>query len=82
MIHRVEPVYPPDAVTARVEGTVVVEATVDEDGNVISVKVLRSIAPLDQAAIGAVSQWRYSPLRVNNEAAQFVITVNVSFRLH
>ena len=82
LVHRVEPVYPPDAVTARIEGTVVVEATVDEQGNVIAVKVLRSIGPLDQAAIHAVSQWRYSPLRVGGEAAQFVLTVNVSFRLH
>ena len=82
VIHRVEPVYPPDAVTARVEGTVVVEATVDEQGNVIAVNVLRSIGPLDQAAIDAVTQWRYSPLRVNDEPAQFVLTVNVSFRLH
>ena len=82
VLHRVEPVYPKDAVAARVEGVVVVEATVDEQGNVIAVKVLRSIGSLDQAAIDAVSQWRYSPLRVNNQPAQFVLTVNVTFRLH
>ena len=82
VLHRVEPVYPKDAVAARVEGVVVVEATVDEQGNVIAVKVLRSIGSLDQAAIDAVSQWRYSPLRVNNQPSQFVLTVNVTFRLH
>ena len=82
VLHRVEPVYPKDAVAARIEGVVVVEATVDEQGNVIAVKVLRSIGSLDQAAIDAVSQWRYSPLRVNNQPAQFVLTVNVTFRLH
>lgn len=82
VIHRVEPVYPPDAVTARIEGTVVVEATVDEQGTVQHVEVLRSIPELDQAAINAVRQWRYSPLRVNEQGAQFVITINVSFRLH
>ena len=82
VLHRVEPVYPPDAVAARIEGVVVVEATVDEQGNVIAVKVLRSIGSLDQAAIDAVSQWRYSPLRVNDQPAQFVLTVNVTFRLH
>ena len=82
LVHRVEPVYPLDAVAERVEGTVVVEATVDEQGHVQEVRVLRSIGPLDQAAIDAVMQWRYSPLRVNDQVARFILTVNVSFRLH
>ena len=58
LVHRVEPVYPPDAVADRIEGTVVVEATVDEQGRVEGVQVLRSIGPLDRAAIDAVMQWR------------------------
>jgi len=82
LVHRVEPAYPPDAVAARVEGTVVVEATVDETGQVQEIRVLRSIASLDQAAIDAVMQWRYSPLRLNDQPARFILTVNVSFRLH
>ena len=82
LVHRVEPAYPPDAVADRVEGTVVVEATVDEQGRVEAVRVLRSIGPLDQAAIDAVMQWRYVPLRVNDQSARFILTVNVSFRLH
>ena len=82
LVHRVEPVYPPDAVAKRVESTVVVEATVDEQGHVQEVRVLRSIGSLDQAAIDAVMQWRYSPLRVNDQVARFILTVNVSFRLH
>ena len=63
-------------------GTVVVEATVDEQGHVEAVQVLRSIGPVDQAAINAVMQWRYSPLRVDDVPARFILTVNVSFRLH
>ena len=82
LMHRVEPVYPPDAVADRVEGTDVVEATVDEQGHVEAVQVLRSIGPLDQAAINAVMQWRYSPLRIDDVPARFILTVNVSFRLH
>ncbi len=82
LVHRVEPAYPPDAVAARVEGTVVVEATVDERGQVQEVRVLRSIESLDQAAIDAVMQWQYSPLRLNDQPARFILTVNVSFRLH
>ena len=82
LVHRVEPVFPPDAVADRIEGTVVVEATVDEQGHVEAVRVLRSIGPLDQATIDAVMQWRYSPLRVNDQLARFILTVNVTFRLH
>ena len=82
LVHRVEPTYPPDAVAARLEGTVVVEATVDDQGRVRDVKILRSLGALDQAAINAVMQWRYSPLRVNDVAAHFLVTVNVTFRLH
>ena len=82
LIHRAEPVYPASAVAARVQGTVVVEATVDERGHVTDTRVLRSIAALDQAAIEAVMQWRYSPLHVNDQPVQFILTVHVSFRLH
>ena len=82
LIHRVEPIYPPEAVAARVDGTVVVEATVDEQGIVQEVRVLRSIGPLDQAAKTAVMQWRYTPLRVDDQPTSFILTVNVSFRLH
>ena len=82
LVHRVEPVYPPNAVADRVEGVVVVEATVDDQGHVQEVRVLRSIGPLDQAAIDAVMQWRYLPLLVNDQPSRFVLTVNVTFRLH
>ena len=82
LIHRAEPVYPASAVAARIQGTVVVEATVDERGHVTDTRVLRSIAALDQAAIEAVMQWRYSPLHVNDQPVQFILTVHVSFRLH
>ena len=80
-MHRVEPVYPKEASAGRIQGTVVVEATVDERGQVQDVRVLRSIAQLDAAAIAAVKQWRYEPLTVDGQPASFVITVNVSFHL-
>ncbi len=81
LIHRVEPVYPKEASAGRIQGTVVVEATVDEQGNVQDVKILRSIEQLDDAAIAAVRQWRYEPLTVDGKPASFVITINVSFHL-
>jgi protein TonB len=81
LIKRVEPVYPPLAVAANLEGTVILDAIVDEEGQVTDVKVLRSAGVLDKAAMEAVMQWRYAPLMLNGLAAKFQLTVVLSFRL-
>ena len=59
---------------------VILEATVDETGAVTDTRVLRSHGVLDQAAVDAVAQWRYEPLRLNG-TAQPLLTVTVSFSL-
>lgn len=82
LIKRVEPVYPPMAVQAFITGTVILEATVGEQGAVEDVKVLRSAsALLDRAAIDAVRQWRYEPLQLNGIRTRFILTVVLSFNL-
>ena len=81
LVSRVEPVYPRLAVSAHVQGVVILEAVVDREGRVESVKVLRSIPLLDDAAAAAVRQWRYSPLLLNGRPERFVLTVTVSFSL-
>ena len=82
LLHRVEPVYPEIAVNARVRGTVILEAQVDQEGHVVDLKVLRSASPLlDNAAIAAVKQWRYRPLVLNGQPQQFVLTVVLTFNL-
>jgi periplasmic protein TonB len=66
LLHRVEPTYPDVAAMAQLSGLVILEATVNTDGCVDSVKVLRSRHPLlDKAARDALMQWRYSPLVLN-----------------
>ena len=82
LVSRVEPVYPPLAVRAHVQGVVILEAVVDRQGRVESVTVLRSIPLLDAAAVEAVGQWRYSPLLLNGQPERFVLTVAVSFSLN
>ncbi len=79
LIHRVEPKYPDFAAQAQIEGLVILEATVDVEGRVQSVEVLRSHGLLDQAAIDAVKQWRYSPLVLNGKPFPFILTVTVRF---
>lgn len=81
MIKRVEAVYPQIARQARVGGTVIVEATTDINGRVLTVKVLRSIPLLDQAAVDAVKQWVYEPFLVNGKPREVSFTVAVPFDL-
>jgi protein TonB len=82
LVSRVEPEYPHVAVSAHVQGVVILEAVVDREGRVEHVEVLRSIRLLDAAAIAAVKQWRYSPLLLNGNPERFVLTVTVSFSLN
>jgi len=81
LVDRVAPRYPDLAVQARVHGTVILEAAVDEDGHVREVRVLRSIPLLDAAALEAVRQWHYSPLSLNGEPQPFILTVTVTFNI-
>jgi protein TonB len=81
LVRRVEPDYPAIAVHAKLSGTVILEATVDTEGYVEDVRVLRSIGLLNAAAIDAVKQWRYSPLVLNGIPTPFILTVTLTFSL-
>ena len=81
LLKRVEPIYPDIAVMAKVTGTVILEAVVATDGSVQSVKVLRPVKFLEQAAIDAVTQWRYKPLVLNGVPTPFVLTVTLTFSI-
>jgi|APFre7841882724_1041349.scaffolds.fasta_scaffold24857_2 protein TonB len=80
-IRDVMPVYPDIAMRARVAGMVVLEATIDAQGKVVNLRVLRSVPLLDQAAIDAVRQWEFTPTRLNGVAVPVVMTVTVNFTL-
>jgi protein TonB len=77
----VQPAYPPIAIAARKEGVVILEATLDARGNVESVRVLRPDPLLEQAAIDAVRQWKYTPALLNGVAVPVIMTVTVNFTL-
>jgi protein TonB len=82
MIRRVAPVYPQLAAHAHIQGVVILEARVDDHGAVTDVRVLRSAALLDEAALEAVRQWRYQPLLLNGQPTGFVMVVTVAFNLN
>lgn len=77
----VSPVYPLIAQAARLEGDVVLEAIIGTDGTVQDLRVLQSSPLLDEAAVEAVRQWRYTPTLLNGTPVPVVMTVRVSFRL-
>jgi protein TonB len=81
LVRRVEPDYPELARQARVEGVVILEATTDIYGRVASVKVLRSVPLLDQAAVDAVTRWVYEPMVVNGRPRAVTFTVTLRFEL-
>jgi TonB family protein len=82
LIKPVDPVYPEAARKANVEGVVILEAKTDTYGKVASVKVLRSIPLLDQAAVDAVRQWVYEPMVVDGKPQEVTFTVTVRFDLN
>ena len=77
LIKKVEPRYPPLAQTARLEGSVVVDAIIMADGTVGEVRVLSSSNKMfEQACVDAIKQWRYTP-----GAQDVILTVTVNFTL-
>jgi TonB family protein len=80
-INKVQPTYPQIAQSARVQGVVILEATIGVNGKVTDVKVLRSVSLLDQAAIDAVRQWEYTPTLLNDVPTSVIMTVTVTFTL-
>jgi protein TonB len=81
LIRRVEPVYPPLARRARVEGAVEVAAVISKAGTIENMRVLSGHPLLVHAAIEAVSQWRYRPYILNGEPVEVETQITVRFFL-
>jgi TonB family protein len=81
---QVPPSYTADAIRARIQGQVQLEAVVLPDGTVGEVRVTRSLDDrfgLDEKAVEAVRQWRFAPGRVDGQPAAVAVTVSLDFRL-
>jgi TonB family protein len=77
----VRPAYPPNAQSARVQGVVVIAATIGPDGRVQDARILRSIPLLDASALEAVRQWEFTPTIVNGIPVPVIMTVTVNYTL-
>lgn len=78
----VRPVYPEIARNARVEGTVILESVLDTSGHVTQLRVIRSVPLLDQAALNAVRQWKYSPTLYGGRPVSVLMTITIRFTLN
>ena len=81
LIHDVTPQYPAEAGRARIEGAVVLLATIGRDGCVKDVRVESGLPILTQAAIDAVKQWRYKPYMIDGEPVEVDSRITVNFTL-
>ncbi len=78
IVSRVEPAYPELAKQARVQGTVILEATIDENGNVTQARVLRGLPlGLSEAAVEAVMKWKYRPAVVREQAVPVLLVISL-----
>jgi TonB family protein len=81
LTNMVEPVYPPDARQARLEGTVKLHVVVDANGEIQSFRTVSGPESLAQAAMTAVREWRYRPTLLNGKAVETQEDVTFVFRL-
>jgi protein TonB len=82
VLYKVEPQYTEAAKTAKVSGSVLLSVVVDENGDAQDIQVARSLDEgLDQSAIDAVRQWRFSPATEDGKPVSVAAKIEVNFRL-
>jgi protein TonB len=80
-IHKVEPIYPKIALSARIQGQVLLRAVINKNGEVTELQVISGHPMLIPAAVEAVKQWRYRPYLLNGEAVEVETTITVTFNI-
>lgn len=76
------PTYPPEAKAKKIQGTVVLDATISKDGAIEHLKVQKSPSELlSKSSIDAVQTWQYRPYLLNGEPVEVTTTINVTYNL-
>ncbi|HEV8147590.1 MAG TPA: TonB family protein [Bryobacteraceae bacterium] len=81
LIRKADPVYPPKALEAHIQGVVRFTAVVAKDGTVENLKLVSGHPLLVQAALDAAKKYLYIPTLVENEPASVVTTLEIRFSL-
>jgi protein TonB len=79
---KVAPVYPQAAKDQGFEGSVIMMATIDEEGKVKSLDILSGPEIFREAALKAVNQWTYTPYLMNGKAVKMAAPIAINFTLH
>jgi TonB family protein len=80
LVHRVEPVYPPEAKKQGLDGVIALDVVIGRDGSVVSMRPLNGPDILAHAAMDALRWWRFEPYRVNGEPTVAETTLAVEFK--
>lgn len=81
LISKIQPVYPPEAKKARIQGKVVLDAVIGKTGHVENLKVASGPNELQTSAIDAVRQWVYKPFLLNGNPSEVKTTISVIYTL-
>ena len=81
LLSQVRPKYTGEAMRLRIQGTVALDVVVSREGIPMAIRVTRSLDPggLDEEAIAAVRQWRFTPGRIGGTPVDVLVTVLVDF---
>ena len=85
IVRTTQPKYTPEAMRAKLQGTVEVEAVVGTDGRVMRTRVVKSLDPqlgLDDAALDAASNWVFDPGMLKGQPVPVVVKLMLEFRIH
>jgi periplasmic protein TonB len=81
LVYNPEPEYPTKAKKEKIQGDVKIDAIVDKDGNVVQAHAVSGPPVLVDAALKAVSQWKYQPTYLNGSPYPLELIVDISFHL-
>jgi protein TonB len=81
LIKRVDPKYPPSALAMHVQGAVQLDATINREGQISNLKVVKGDQVLARAAADAVKQWRYKPYYLDGQPVEIETQITVNFKL-
>jgi protein TonB len=81
LLSRVAPTYPQLAKNQHISGDVRIDALIDANGHVTTMKVISGPTLLHQAAMDALKQWKYQPASLDGKPVPMHLTVTLQFRL-
>jgi protein TonB len=83
LLREAKPTYTVEALREKIQGSVLLEVVVQQDGTPRDIRVFQSLDPkgLDLEAVRAVERWRFSPGRVKGVPVDVLVTIALDFSI-